>query len=292
MEINIEELRKKYQLSDVEFAKNAQAIFNELSLLTNKSENPKFIIVGGQAGAGKSDLVAKKYQELNGNAIIIDQDELRTKYPQPAYQEITSTYNDRTEFLILNPYIAKMIKSLVSTSREKGYNVIIESALQDVEAFLHYTEEFNNAGYTSEVAVLSVPELEGNISMLYRYCTYLEKDGFCRRNTRINPNAKVNMRNNIQKMDALGIYDNIEIYTRNPDRSKLPDKIYEKKTHIAETPIEAFERGQRISMKETIKNFERKYDYIKNILQRYNETDKLQTLENLYQQYLTLDERE
>lgn len=71
-----------------------------------------------------------------------------------------------------------------------------------------------------------------------------------------------------------------------------PDKIYEKKTHIAETPIEAFERGQRISMKETIKNFERKYEYIKNILQRYNETDKLQTLENLYQQYLTLDERE
>ena len=33
-------------------------------------------------------LVAKEYQELTGNAIIIDQDELRTKFPKEKYKEI------------------------------------------------------------------------------------------------------------------------------------------------------------------------------------------------------------
>lgn len=282
MDTNIEQLRKKYELTNTDFIKNASDIFNELSFLTSKSENPKFIIIGGQAGAGKTDLVSKKYNELKGNAIIIDQDELRTKYPQPAYDEIITNYDDRTEFLILNLH-----------TKEKRYNIIIESALQDVDAFVEYALELNLLGYSSQLAVLSSPELEANISMLYRYCYYLEKDGVCRRNTRINLKARHNMCNNIQKMNNMNIFDDIEIYIRNTDRTQFPNKIYSKKENKLVAPTEAFERAEKLSMDDTIKNFERKYQYIKSILDQYKEKEKLETLENLYNKYITLlNERE
>lgn len=292
MEFNIEEERKKYQLTEEVFQDNADEIFGELSFYALEAQNPKFIIIGGQAGSGKTDLVAKKYQELEGNAVIIDQDELRTKYPKEAYQEIIANHTDREEFLILNPYIAKMIREVVTRSRQAGYSVILETALQDVEAFVGYVKEFNDAGYKSELSVLAVPEIEGNISMLYRYCYYLERDGECRRNTRINPNAMNNIRSNIEKLDKLGIFDDIEIYTRNPERNALPIKIFSQKEEKQETPLQAFERGKAISFQTTKQSFQEKYEYIKGVFQQFGDMQRLETLEKLQEQFNDLGERE
>ena len=99
MEFNAEEERKKWQLKDEEFEQNINDIFGELSLCAEKTANPSFVIVGGQAGSGKSLLVSKEYQDLVGNAIIIDQDELRTKFPKE--KQIQDNYTEREEFLIL-----------------------------------------------------------------------------------------------------------------------------------------------------------------------------------------------
>lgn len=86
-EINAE--RKKWVLSDYEFRTNFNSVFNEL-ILTGGNEpsihRPKFIMIGGQAGCGKSMLVGKEFQSLENGAMIIDQDELRTKHP--AYKQI------------------------------------------------------------------------------------------------------------------------------------------------------------------------------------------------------------
>jgi len=292
MGINIEELRKKYAITEEQFQENANEIFGELSINAKRMEEPKFILAGGQAGSGKTSLVSKKYKELNGNAIIIDQDELRTMYPREIYQQILANHNDREEFLILNIYIAKMIKELVMRSKAEGYNIILETALNDVEAFIDYTKNLHEDGYRTELSVLSVPPIEGNISMLTRYCYYLEKDGVCRRNTRINPKAIDNIRGNIQKLDDLNIFDDIEIYRRNPDRQELPIQIYSKNKNKYETPLEAFERASRMSMQDTKTTFEEKYTHIKGILEEFGETDKLQILEDIKVSFSNLDERE
>lgn len=295
MEINVEEERKKYAITEEQFQENASEIFGKLSIQATKSENPKFIIVGGQAGAGKTDLVSSKYRELGHNAVIIDQDELRTMYPTEVYQRILANHNDRGEFLILNPYIAKMIKEIVMRSKAAGYNIILETALNDVEAFIDYTKDLHANGYTTELSVLSVPEIEGHISMLTRYCYYLERDGECRRNTRINPKAGENIRNNIQKLDNLNIFDDIEVFIRNPHRSNEdlePIKIYSQKENQYEQPLEAFERGKKIGMKDTIKGFQDKYEHIKSVLEQFGEAQKLETLEEIRARFNSLDERE
>lgn len=72
MEFNLEKKRNEYALNEDELKQNANEIFAELALRSIPSKDPRFVIVGGQAGAGKSGLVAKRYKELDGNAIIID----------------------------------------------------------------------------------------------------------------------------------------------------------------------------------------------------------------------------
>lgn len=292
MEFNKEEARKKYAISEEQFMENAREIFGELSINASKIDEPKFIIVGGQAGSGKTGLVAKKYQDLKGNAVIIDQDELRTKYPQEIYKQIVANHTDREEFLILNIYIAKMIKEIVTRARENGYNVILETAMQDIEAFIGYTNEFKEAGYTEELAVMAVPEVEGNISMLSRYCFYLEKDGECRRNTRINPNAINKLRENLNRFDELELFDDIEIYRRGNNRDELPIQIYSQKQSKYEKPIEAFERGIKLSFDMTKQSFPKKYTEIHRILQAHDDSKRLEILEEINSQFKSLDERE
>ena len=292
MGIDIEELRKKYAITDEQFQENASEIFGELSINATKSEQPRFIMVGGQAGSGKTSLVSKKYKDLDGNAIIIDQDELRTMYPREIYQQILANHTDREEFLILNIYIAKMIKEIVMRSKEQGYNIILETALNDVEAFIDYTKELHADGYRTELAVMSVPPIEGHISMLTRYCYYLEKDGVCRRNTRINPKAIDNIRGNLQKLDGLRIFDDIEMYRRNPNREELPIQIYSQQANEFETPLEAFERAAKVSLPDTKRTFQEKYYHIKSVLESFGETEKLQILEGIQASFSNLDERE
>ena len=285
MEFNISEERKRWKLSDEEFKQNSNEIFSELCLVAQPSSNPTFVLVGGQAGSGKSGLVAKKYQELAGNAIIIDQDELRTKFPSEKYKQILKNYTEREEFLILNPYIADLIQAIIKKAQEKNYNIVLESALQDVAAFEKNTIDLKNSEYRTELSVMSVPEVEANISMLTRYCYYLEKDGFCRRNTRINPNALGNIRTNIARLDSQDIFDDIEIYTRGKSRDELPTKIYSKSEKQFDSPVQAFDSAQELSLKATKYSFYSKYNEIKNILTTHNETAQLEKLEAIRAQF-------
>ncbi|MCI8655229.1 MAG: hypothetical protein HFJ48_05115 [Clostridia bacterium] len=286
MEFDIQKEREKWTLSEEDFKKNANQIFGELSLLAKKEVMPKFILIGGQAGAGKSGLVSGKYFELKGNAIIIDQDELRTKYPKEAYKQICNNYTERQEFLILNPYIAKLIQAIISKAKERGYNIILETALQDVEAFIENAKDLRQNGYQTELSVMAVSEVEGNISMLTRYCYYLEKDGECRRNTRINSNAIPNLKKNLKKLDKLNIFDDINIYVRGRQTKELAIKIYSQRENKSENPVQAFERGKCISFENTKLTFLNRYEEIKSVLEKHEDKIQLEKLETIKEQFI------
>lgn len=285
MEFDVEQKRKEYALSKDEFKQNADEIFAELALMARPSKTPTFVLVGGQAGAGKSRLVSRRFQELDGNAIVIDQDELRTKYPAERYKKIRSEHTEREEFLILNPYIAQIIQEIIKRAKAGNYNIILESALQDPKAFIDNAIDLRNHGYATEMSVLSVPEGEGNLGMLIRYCYYLKKDGECRRNTRINPQAIPKMRQNIGELDRLGIFDDIDIYSRGEGMNSLPTRIYSKRQSPQVSPVQAFDEGQRISLKRTQKEFPGKYAEIKRTLEQYGETAQLEKLELIKEQF-------
>lgn len=288
---NIEDEIKKYELSDEEFKKNADQIFGKLAFNASKSDDPRFIIVGGQAGSGKTSLVAKKYNELEGNAIIVDQDEIRASYPQELYSEILENHDDKEEYLILKPYVLKMRQEIIDRARESKYNVIMESAMQAVDSFIRQTKPFKEDGYKTELAVIAVPEVDCFLSTLNRYCEYLKKDGFCRRNTKITPELLQNVRSNIIKLDQTGLYDNVEIHIRSKNPNMLPEKIYSKKENQYESPIEAFNRGLKISSANTRRTFPERSSNIRKTLEEYGESEQLEKLDDLDKQFESLNDR-
>lgn len=281
MKLNIDEAREKWKLTDEEFETNMNDIFGELSLCAKKTLNPIFILVGGQAGSGKSALVAKEYQNLGGNAIIIDQDELRTKFPEEKYKQIHDNYTEREEFLILKPYISRAISAIKDRAKNCGYNIILESALRSVNSFINIIPELKSKGYTTKLSVLAVPEVEANISMLVRYCYYLEKYGECRRNTKLDHSAVQNLMENIKKLDNLGIFDDITISVRGKEMDSLPLQTYSKKIDTSLTPLQAYNDGRIHSFEDTRRNFDIRYKQIKDTLIKYREFEQLEKLEKI-----------
>lgn len=279
MELDIEE--KKWQLADSEFKQNVNDVFGELSLCAEKTKNPEFVIVGGQAGSGKSMLVAKEYQNLVGNAIIIDQDELRTKFPREKYQQIHDMYTEREEFLILKPYISKVIVDIVDRATKEGYNIVLESALRSVNSFINTTQEVKVKGYNTKLSVIAVPEVEANLSMLTRYCYYLEKYGECRRNTRLDHSAVENVRKNIQRLDELEIFDDIIISKRGKNIDSLPIQSYSKKINKKMTPLQAYDMERKLAFDDTRENFVIRYEHIKSVLTKHAEFEQLEKLEEI-----------
>ena len=285
MEFNEEEERKKWQLTDEEFEANANEIFSQLALCAKESPSPTFIMVGGQAGSGKSALVAREYENIEGNAIIIDQDELRTKFPQEKYRQIHDTYTEREEFLILKPYISKLIIALKDRAKEGGYNIILESALRSVNSFIDMCKELKQSGYHTKLSILAVPEVEANLSLLTRYWYYLERDGECRRNAGVDSTSVQKMRGNIEKLDELGIFDDIVVSIRGKNIDTLPEQIYSKSENSQIKPLQAYDEGRKKSFQYTKRNFYIRYAKIKDILAKYNETDKLASLEKIAESF-------
>ena len=62
-EEEIQKERSKWKLTDEELSSNFNDVYNEMNLIGNatNSEKPTFVMIGGQAGCGKSILVSKKY---------------------------------------------------------------------------------------------------------------------------------------------------------------------------------------------------------------------------------------
>lgn len=290
--MRIQEGIKKYELPDDIFERQADRIFGFLEMNVQKPEHPKLVMVGGQAGSGKTGLVAKKNSDLEGGAIIIDQDEIRASFPENLYKQIIRDYNDREEYLILKPFVLKMRQALVDRARNKGYNVIMESALQVVETFIPQIQSFKDAGYESELAVISVPEVDCHLSTLNRYSYYLTKDGMCRRNTKSDPEMFLKLRNSIEQYGNVGIFDDIEVYIRGYNEVEPYKRIYSQKQNPKETPLQAFDRGQKMALNFTRKTFRERSRKIREILSRFGESEKLKQLSRIDETFERLEDRE
>lgn len=285
-EEEINEERRKWSLSDFEFRENFNSVFNELILTggnVSLSSNPKFIMIGGQAGSGKSMLVVKELRELENGAIVIDQDILRTKHPK--YQQIHDEYTEREEFLLLKRYLDQLVNTIIEYSSNEGYNLILESALRSVSKFIKNTQDIRQKGYITKLSILAVNPDEANLSMFMRFCNFLQKDGECRRNTRVDEDSVVKIPENIEKMDGMRIFDDITVSVRGDEHTDyMPVQIYSK----AETPNIAPTHAYKSAInKEKVseENFEKRYFELRAILEKYKQEVQIQRLDDFYKQY-------
>ena len=119
--------------------------------------------------------------------------------------------------------------------------------------------------------------------MFTRFCTFLEKYGDCRRNTRIDNESVEKIPINIERMEELGIFDDITISIRGNEMTNyLPKQIYSK----LQSPNVSASKCYRATINEQNidpEEFEHKYISLKEILLNYGQDIQIKRLEELHE---------
>ena len=118
---------------------------------------PVAVILGGQPGAGKTQLLNAASRELRaiGATVVINGDDLRPFHP--AYERLQETdplnaarYTDHDS--------GRWVEKLIAAAQERRVNLVIESTMRRPDVFVRTGGQLRSAGYEIEARALAVPE--------------------------------------------------------------------------------------------------------------------------------------
>lgn len=224
MEINKEEILKKYKLTDKEHEQYYQTIKRIYTGGKIPVDNPIAVIIGGQTGAGKSGIIGYSTKMfMDDNVIIINSDEIKPFHPQSEeiaklYPQMYTEITDQES----NTWTSQLFEEL----RREKYNIIFEGTMKNNRIADESITELQNLGYTVVVRGIATCDLESRMSILERYEGQVRTKGWGRLVTTNHHNQTyVGMPNTIDYIENTGKYDVLEIFTRgeSPDQ---PINVY------------------------------------------------------------------
>jgi predicted ABC-type ATPase len=164
----IAELKERFSVDAVQIEKlKKQSIAFEIELFGIKPvDNPKLIIVGGQPGAGKSDLQKFGEKELVSNVVVLSTDVLRSYHPHE--REIKKNYPDYYHMLTVDLARVLLI-NLENYAIANKLNVILESTLGNSEVMLQKINKYRKHDYQIDLKVIAVNELISYLGAEDRY---------------------------------------------------------------------------------------------------------------------------
>ncbi len=224
MEINKEEILKKYKLTDKEHEQYYQTIKRIYTGGKIPVDNPIAVIIGGQTGAGKSGIIGYSTKMfMDDNVIIINSDEIKPFHPQSEeiaklYPQMYTEITDQES----NTWTSQLFEEL----RREKYNIIFEGTMKNNRIADESITELQDLGYTVVVRGIATCDLESRMSILERYEGQVRTKGWGRLVTTNHHNQTyVGMPNTIDYIENTGKYDVLEIFTRgeSPDQ---PINVY------------------------------------------------------------------
>lgn len=231
----LEELKKKYTVSEDEVREISKLVFEKMTYGKTPQENPIMVIVGGQPGAGKSGLIDKTWAEMP-NAVVLDVDDFRYFHPQ--IEEILQKYpNDLATFTI--KFVNTMFGIVVKELEDKKYNLIAQKTLKDDEVIYDTLVQLKEAGYLVVVRALAVSELESKMSALERSLAVKNTVGYCRWTPISNQDyAYKGMLETTKHIYDSEYCDVVQIFKRNPIPTNS-DLVYSKSKKSSKKAIKA-----------------------------------------------------
>ncbi|MFD0704566.1 zeta toxin family protein [Alloscardovia venturai] len=179
--------------------------------LSNSDSVPTIILVGTQPDAGKTQAVNAASREHN-NAYQVVGDDLR-KY-HPAYRQLMDT-----DPLAMPDATAQASDTWVEMSldylKTHKQSLILETTMRHKNAVQKTLEEFKQAGYKTEVVIVSTPPQVSLMSTLTRYIGQVEQFGAGRFvNPKIHDEAVKNLETTIVNQTCNGNIDILTITNR------------------------------------------------------------------------------
>lgn len=129
-------------------------------------KSPKGFVLGGQPGAGKSNLVGIIRQELNRNVLVINGDEFRRYHPNfDNIQEQNGIDSPKHTAA----FSGHMTERVIEKALREGYNISVEGTFRTTETPMRTLEDMREHGYETAVYIQTAPSEVSWQSTLERY---------------------------------------------------------------------------------------------------------------------------
>ncbi len=190
------------------------------------NSNPKAFILGGQPGAGKSNLTAQITRMLENNVIEINGDNFRKYHPK---------YNDFIQEDILSmpektaEFSGAITQAILNKAIKEKYNIVIEGTFRTSKTPINTLKLFKDNGYETNVLIQTCDKDISWQSCLERFEKMKKENPKEARytNKAHHDNVVENLAKNIQEVQKSALADNMKIYVRIPLKNN-PDKFEQK----------------------------------------------------------------
>ena len=200
-------------LSEEEFNK----AYQEIKQMVTKNKKPvKFpicITLGGQPGAGKSNIYNVAKKRFSNNIVELDCDAFRVFHPY--YNQIKNIFGKEDAFKT-NPFVFKTVDLLIEELSEEKYNLIIESSLNSPNSALQNGKTLPQKGYKVELHIMATPKDASWQGTIDRYNRELKNGGSPRAVSKeFHDNVVKNIVHSLYVVKESGLMSNILIFNRN-----------------------------------------------------------------------------
>jgi len=176
MNEEVQALVDKYSVS----REQTEKIFKTLMLpelrTYTSSNDPVAVIVGGQPGAGKSQVLDIAKEEFQNNIVICNADDYRRYHP--ATQEILHLHESYFPD-ITTPFAQHLNLLLRNECKSKGFNFALEITMRDGAGVNATIQGIKNTGFNCNIDLLAVNEKWSRLGTVERLETQraIEKTG-------------------------------------------------------------------------------------------------------------------
>lgn len=129
-------------------------------------QNPKGYVLGGQPGAGKSNLITLVQKENQENVLVINGDEFRKYHPR--FSEIQAEYGKDAPKHTAE-LAGKMTERVIEKALENKFNVVVEGTFRTAETPLKTLTDMKQNGYSTAVYIMTTSAQTSWNSTLERY---------------------------------------------------------------------------------------------------------------------------
>lgn len=179
---------------------------------THSVDDPHAVLLGGQSGAGKTTLHGIYDTKHQGNIIVINGDEYRSRHPH--YRELDAKYGPEAVSYTAS-WAGKMTEALIDALSVMQYNLVIEGTLRTAKVPIDTATLLRKRGYAVSLALMAVKPEISLISCQIRYEQMRLTGTIPRATDPVHHNKIIHdIVSNLDALEQSGLFEEIRLYSR------------------------------------------------------------------------------
>ena len=199
-------------MTEEEYSIAYQKIKEDITRDKTRVDFPVAIVLGGQPGAGKSNIYQIARKRFSNNLVELDCDAFRAYHPY--YEQIKIMFG-KEDGARTNPFVFKAVDTLVEELSDQKYNLIIESSLNRSKTAINNGKMLPPKGYEVELHIMATNKEVSWKSTINRYYEELKRKGKPRAVPRdFHDTVISNICNSLYEVKKSGLMSNILMFDR------------------------------------------------------------------------------